>query len=91
MEHDSAHNTPVNEDLTPLIKGESSSGSNSLRRGHLPGKQARIHVTLCILITELCERLTFYGITANLVPFCSDVLGLSSPLPSTVNLVFQGN
>lgn len=47
-------------------------------------------VVLCILFVELCERLTFYGLTANLVFYCRDVLKLSSPLPSTVALAFQG-
>ena len=45
---------------------------------------------LCILFVELCERLTFYGLTANLVFYCRDVLKLSSPFPSTIALAFQG-
>lgn len=45
---------------------------------------------LCILFVELCERLTFYGLTANLVFYCRDVLKLSSPFPSTITLAFQG-
>lgn len=81
------------EDLAPLVKGSSSSSGTSVSRSrsHLPGKQTtKTFVTVCILVTELCERLTFYGITANLVPFCKDVLGLHGTLPSTVNLLFQG-
>ena len=56
--------------------------SVSRRRRHL--------VVLCILFVELCERLTFYGVTVNLVFYCKDVLKLTSPLPSTITLAFQG-
>ena len=47
-------------------------------------------VVLGILFVELCERLTFYGVTVNLVFYCRDVLNLASPLPSTITLAFQG-
>ena len=50
----------------------------------------RYLVVLCILFVELCERLTFYGVTVNLVFYCKDVLKLASPLPSTIILAFQG-
>ena len=45
---------------------------------------------LCILFVELCERLTFYSLTANIVFYCQNVLKLARPLPSTINLAFQG-
>ena len=53
-------------------------------------KRKRYLVVLCILVVELCERLTFYGVTVNLVFYCKDVLKLASPLPSTITLAFQG-
>ena len=53
-------------------------------------RRTRYLVALCILFVELCERLTFYGVTANLVFYCKDVLKLASPLPSTIALAFQG-
>ena len=53
-------------------------------------KRKRYFIVLCILFVELCERLTFYGVTVNLVFYCKDVLKLASPLPSTITLAFQG-
>lgn len=55
-----------------------------------PDVTTRNLVVLCILFVELCERLTFYGVAANLVFYCSSVLKLRSPLPSTITLAFQG-
>ena len=47
---------------------------------------------VCILFTELCERLTFYGISGNLVLFAteSDHLGLTPSTASIVAYLFQG-
>ena len=45
---------------------------------------------LCILFVTLFERLAFYGVAANLVLYCEDVLKLSSPLSSIIALAFQG-
>ena len=57
----------------------------------LESKRKRSYlVVLRILFVELCERLTYYGVTVNLVFYCKDVLKLASPLPSTITLAFQG-
>ena len=47
-------------------------------------------VILCILFTEFCERLTFFGVFANLLLFCTQELETTSAQASTIVLVFSG-
>ncbi|XP_071104488.1 solute carrier family 15 member 4-like [Haliotis cracherodii] len=47
-------------------------------------------VVACILVTEMCERLTFYGVSGNLVLFCTSVLKLTSQDAANIQLVFTG-
>ena len=53
-------------------------------------RSKRMRVAGCILLMELCERLTFYSISANLVLFCSSVLHLDDNVASSVSLAFTG-
>ena len=48
---------------------------------------------VCILCTELCERLTFYGISGNLFLFATEDehLGMTPYEASILVLIFQGN
>ena len=48
---------------------------------------------VCILFTELCERLTFYGLSSNLVLFAteSDHLGMTPPQASILVYLFSGS
>ncbi|KAL3877158.1 hypothetical protein ACJMK2_034906 [Sinanodonta woodiana] len=57
------------------------------RQGRL---RDRIAVVACILVTELCERLTYYSVVANMVLFCTSKLKLTSDEASNVNWVFTG-
>ena len=82
---------------SPLIPGDNRNPSasteyraNSLVNNRQLGRRQKFFVTSCILVTELCECLTFYGLTANLLLFASNELDLNSPWPSTVNYLFHG-
>ena len=84
----------LDEDELGLIPDErlDAKRTNTRYRVQEPAasRTRRYLVVLCILFVELCERLTFYGVTVNLVFYCKDVLKLASPLPSTITLAFQG-
>ncbi|XP_067054786.1 solute carrier family 15 member 4-like [Acropora muricata] len=81
-------------DKNPQLNRSASIGcsitSSTRNTQHFTGRGQRIFATILILLTELCERLAFYGLTANLVLFCKDNLQLPSPRPSTIFLVFVG-
>lgn len=44
----------------------------------------------CILMTELCERMTFYSVMANMLLFCTSRLKYSNDEASLVTLIFGG-
>ena len=92
----------INEDEQSLLLSDKSandhgsvtlvaSTTSSLRDAeHFTGRRQKLLVVLCVLVTQLCERLTFYGMTANLVLLCRDHLHLPAPWPSTITMVFTG-
>ena len=45
---------------------------------------------MCILFIELCERMTYYSISGNLVLFCTSVLFTDSTTAATISLAFTG-
>lgn len=50
----------------------------------------KLQVIICVLLVELCERFTFFGIVCNMILFCTVRLGYSNYLAATVNLCFVG-
>ncbi len=72
----------VNPDIADGKKATSPTGSLS--------KSGRFRTVLFILFSELCERLTYYSISANLVLFCTSVLDFPSDTAAVIALVFSG-
>lgn len=50
----------------------------------------KLQVVICVLLVELCERFTFFGIICNMIIFCTVKLGYGNYLAATVNLCFIG-
>jgi len=62
--------SPKQDDELSLISDERADvkkGNTRYRVQEPASKSKRYLVVLCILFVELCERLTFYGLTVNLV------------------------
>ena len=81
------------DESTQLISGTGSSSTShrvSTSPDRFTGCGQKLLVTMCILFTELCERLTFYGVAANQLLFSSGSLDLNSPWPSTIYYLFTG-
>ena len=47
-------------------------------------------VVICILLTEMCERLTYYSVVANIVLYGTSVLKFSSTQSANVANIFTG-
>ncbi|KAK0040052.1 solute carrier family 15 member 4 [Biomphalaria pfeifferi] len=54
------------------------------------GNTSTFFVTLSILVTEMCERLTYYSISAGLILFCTSKLDIGQANATTINQVFGG-
>ncbi|XP_074488280.1 solute carrier family 15 member 5 [Sebastes fasciatus] len=61
-------------------------------RGPPPPRKSRkkLQVIICVLLVELFERFTFFGIVCNTILFCTVKLGYDNYLAATVNLCFVG-
>lgn len=59
-------------------------------RGPPRKTRKKLQVIICVLLVELCERFTFFGIVCNMIIFCTVKLGYNNYLAATVNLCFVG-
>ncbi|CAL8357952.1 unnamed protein product [Lota lota] len=71
--------TPHQRDWRPIRE-------NNTRRKS--GK--KLQAIICILLVQLCERFTFFGIVCNMMLFCTVKLGYGNYMAATVNLCFVG-
>ena len=80
-------------DKTSLMQDEPEERAHAgdLPRNRPPApRKRRTCLVVCILLVELIERLSFYGVAANLVFYMKNVLKLDSTISSSASLVFQG-
>lgn len=50
----------------------------------------KLQVIICVLLVELWERFTFFGIVCNMILFCTIKLGYDNHQAAMVNLCFVG-
>ncbi|XP_066580602.1 solute carrier family 15 member 5 [Amia ocellicauda] len=72
------------------LSGDRRTQTTSGRVSHRPHARKKLQVIVCILLVELCERFTFFGIVCNMILFCTIKLGYDNYQAATVNLAFVG-
>lgn len=84
---------PDHDDVFPEHK-TTDNGPASLQEAGDASKskitKKRILVVLCILLTEMGERLTYYSVVANIPLYCTSVLKYSSTVAANISNVFSG-
>ena len=82
----SEHSPLLRDTSTPVINERAATPT-------LPRGSIFTCAVVCILFTELCERLTYYGLSGNLVLFAteSDHLNISPSQASILANIFQGS
>ncbi|XP_013392509.1 solute carrier family 15 member 4 [Lingula anatina] len=76
-------------ETTPLT-GSNAASSGSSYKVHVKPESSRRLVTVCILMTELCERLTYYSINANLLIFLKNQLKYDNVTATVITYLFTG-
>jgi len=63
---------------------------NYLEEPQIEKKSVRIYSGFLVIFVEFFERICYYSIVANLLLFCSVVLGISTSNALIIVLVFNG-
>ncbi|XP_019900517.1 solute carrier family 15 member 5 [Esox lucius] len=67
-----------------------TSSSKGMPQNRPQQTRKKLQVIICVLIVELFERFTFFGIVCNMILFCTVKLGYDYYQAATVNLCFVG-
>lgn len=83
------------EESSPLLSGHNMGKSDMENQAEVITQKkgmskTKVMVVICILLCELCERLTYYSCVANLVLYCTSKLEMATSTATTVSLVFSG-
>ncbi|XP_034021605.1 solute carrier family 15 member 5 [Thalassophryne amazonica] len=79
------HTSPEGRSQLHRLFQAPRSDQGSARKSH-----KNLQVIICVLLVELCERFTFFGIVCNMILFCTVKLGYDNYLAATINLCFIG-
>ena len=72
------------------VNGKSDMVANHDEVAHPKMTTKKMLVVICILLTEMCERLTYYSVVANIVLYGTSVLKFSSTQSANVANIFTG-
>lgn len=85
------HQLTISDDDLYMEKGKRKSQINLICEARSPSLSGhKLAIIVCVLLVEMCERMAYYGVVANLVLFCTSVLDYSSNTATTISLVFSG-
>ncbi|NXF92174.1 S15A5 protein, partial [Eubucco bourcierii] len=59
--------------------------------GNMSQPEKKLQEAICVLLVELCERFTFFGIICNMTLFCTVNLGYHNYQAAIVNMCFVGS